>query len=74
MKQRELTTERGELAMTSALHAEAQWRGVAAAFLVLAVSWLWGWYCRLRIGGITGDTLGASVEISEALVLLAGLG
>jgi len=52
----------------------AQWRGVAAAFLVLAVSWLWGWYCRLRIGGITGDTLGASVEISEALVLLAGLG
>jgi cobalamin synthase len=52
----------------------AQWRGVAAAFLVLAVSWLWGWYCRLRIGGITGDTLGASVEISETLVLLAGLG
>jgi adenosylcobinamide-GDP ribazoletransferase len=52
----------------------AQWRGVAAALLVIAVSWLWGRYCRRRIGGITGDTLGASVEISEALVLLAGLG
>jgi cobalamin 5'-phosphate synthase/cobalamin synthase len=48
-------------------------RGLAAALLVLAVSGIWGWYCRRRIGGITGDTLGASVEISEALVLLAGL-
>jgi adenosylcobinamide-GDP ribazoletransferase len=49
-------------------------RGLAAALLVLAVSGMWGWYCRRRIGGITGDTLGASVEISETLVLLAGLG
>jgi adenosylcobinamide-GDP ribazoletransferase len=49
------------------------WRGLTAALLVLAASGMWGWYCRRRIGGITGDTLGASVEISEALVLLAGL-
>jgi adenosylcobinamide-GDP ribazoletransferase len=54
--------------------ALVRWRGLAAALLVLAVSGIWGWYCRRRIGGITGDTLGASVEISEALVLLAGLG
>lgn len=53
--------------------ALASWRGLAAALLVLAVSGLWGWYCRRRIGGITGDTLGAGVEISETLVLLAGL-
>jgi adenosylcobinamide-GDP ribazoletransferase len=52
----------------------ASWRGLAAALLLLVASGLWGWYCRLRIGGITGDTLGASVEISEVLVLLAGLG
>jgi adenosylcobinamide-GDP ribazoletransferase len=52
----------------------ASWRGLAAALLMLVASGLWGWYCRLRIGGITGDTLGASVEISEVLVLLAGLG
>jgi len=53
--------------------ALARWRGFAAAILVLAASGLWGWYCRRRIGGITGDTLGASVEISEVLVLLFGL-
>jgi adenosylcobinamide-GDP ribazoletransferase len=51
----------------------ASWRGLAAAILVLAASGLWGWYCRRRIGGITGDTLGASVEISEVLVLLFAL-
>ena len=53
--------------------ALAKWHGVASAVLVLASSGLWGWYCRRRIGGITGDTLGASVEISEALVLLFAL-
>lgn len=51
----------------------ASWRGMAACLLVLAASMLWGWYCRRRIGGITGDTLGASVEISEVLVLLFAL-
>lgn len=51
----------------------ATWRGLAAALLVLAASGLWGWYCRRRIGGVTGDTLGASVEISEVLVLLFAL-
>jgi cobalamin 5'-phosphate synthase/cobalamin synthase len=59
-------------ALTAAF-ALVRWRGAAAAVLVLAVSGLWGWYCRRRIGGITGDTLGASVEISETLVLLLGL-
>lgn len=49
------------------------WRGLAAVFVVLAGTALWGWYCRQRIAGITGDTLGASVEISETLVLLFGL-
>lgn len=53
--------------------ALASWRGLAVALLVLAVSGLWGWYCRRRIGGITGDTLGAGVEISETLVMLAAL-
>ncbi len=52
----------------------ASWRGLAAALLVLAATGLWGWCCRRRIGGITGDTLGASVEISETLILLVGLG
>jgi adenosylcobinamide-GDP ribazoletransferase len=69
---------RVELAIGSAIalliaYVLAQWRGVAAALLVLAASALWGWYSRRRIGGITGDTLGAAVEISETLVLLFGL-
>src|SRR5262249_46365993 len=41
--------------------------------LLLAVSGLlaWGWavYLRRRIGGFTGDTLGALVEVTEAITL-----
>jgi adenosylcobinamide-GDP ribazoletransferase len=51
--------------------AVAQWRGLVACAIVAAVTALWGWYCKRRIGGITGDTLGASAEIAEAFVLLA---
>ncbi len=47
-----------------------RWRGPAACMLVAVSSALWGWCCRRRIGGITGDTLGANVEISECMVLL----
>ena len=49
----------------------ALWRGVCAFVAVTVVSALWGWYCRRRIGGVTGDTLGAGAEISEVLVLMA---
>lgn len=43
------------------------WLGVAAVSAGLA------FICRARIGGVTGDTLGASVEISEAVVFLMGV-
>jgi cobalamin 5'-phosphate synthase/cobalamin synthase len=45
------------------------WRA-AAAFVsgTLAIA-AWTWICRRRIGGVTGDTLGAGVEISECIVL-----
>lgn len=46
------------------------WRGCAALLLVALASAGWAWYCRRRIGGITGDTLGAAIEIAECLVLL----
>jgi cobalamin synthase len=29
--------------------------------------------CFRKIGGITGDTLGANVQLSESIVLLVGL-
>jgi cobalamin 5'-phosphate synthase/cobalamin synthase len=44
--------------------------GCAAAALVAAV---WAWRCRRRLGGMTGDTLGAAVEMTAIVVLLAGL-
>ncbi|HZT30862.1 MAG TPA: adenosylcobinamide-GDP ribazoletransferase [Bryobacteraceae bacterium] len=49
--------------------SRAGW-GAAAA---VAVTLLFGTYCRRRIGGVTGDTLGANVQISEIAVLLAFL-
>ena len=47
-----------------------RWRGPAACLLVAAASAGWAWRCRRRIGGITGDTLGAGIMASECLVLL----
>lgn len=46
------------------------WRGAAACGLAAAASMSWGWRCRRRIGGVTGDTLGAGIVAAECLVLL----
>ncbi len=48
----------------------SRWLGSAAIALVAAVVMAWGWWCRRRIGGVTGDTLGAGIEISECVVLV----
>jgi adenosylcobinamide-GDP ribazoletransferase len=45
----------------------------AAAAAVVVVTVCFGVYCRRRIGGITGDTLGANVQLSESAALLAFL-
>lgn len=43
---------------------------VFSIFLVLVVFlWLWNRYLKKRIGGITGDTLGAVIEMAEVLIL-----
>jgi adenosylcobinamide-GDP ribazoletransferase len=47
-----------------------RWTGLVSCGLVAAVSAVWAWRCRRRIGGVTGDTLGAGIELSESLVLL----
>jgi len=49
------------------------WSGVVCWALVAALTACFGRFCFRRIGGITGDTLGANVEISACAVLLAGL-
>ena len=47
----------------------------AAAWLAVAVlTLLTARWFRSRIGGITGDTMGANTELSEAAVLLVGVG
>ena len=53
--------------------AVARWIGGAALLLVAVVSIGWGLCCRRRIGGVTGDTLGAGIEICECVVLLLAL-
>jgi len=45
--------------------------GVALAVTVIASLWN-ARVCRRKIEGITGDTLGANIEVCEALVLAAG--
>jgi adenosylcobinamide-GDP ribazoletransferase len=48
-------------------------RGIACWAAVAVLSAAFGGYCRRKIGGITGDTLGANVEICESAVLVLGL-
>jgi cobalamin 5'-phosphate synthase/cobalamin synthase len=63
----------GTLTLTLALGASRLWRAGAAAGAALVVSACFGLYCRRRIGGITGDTLGANLQLCECAALLAFL-
>lgn len=57
------------VALGAAMSARV-WIALAA---VVAVSALFGSYCRRRIGGVTGDTLGANLQLCESAALLAFL-
>jgi adenosylcobinamide-GDP ribazoletransferase len=63
----------GTLSMVVALGATQSGRAWIAAAVVIAVTAGFGQYCQRRIGGITGDALGASVQLSESAVLLTFL-
>lgn len=45
--------------------------GIAAVAAAMLLVLFFAWYCRRKIGGATGDTLGASCELAETMVLLA---
>ncbi|MCI5223844.1 MAG: adenosylcobinamide-GDP ribazoletransferase [Candidatus Electrothrix sp. AR4] len=45
-------------------------QGVLVAFAVLLLTTLFAVFCRQKIGGVTGDTLGAVCELAEAVVAL----
>lgn len=59
--------------MSVALIVAMSGRAWTAMAVVIAITSTFGFYCRRRIGGITGDTLGASVQFSESAVLVTFL-
>ncbi len=63
----------GTVVVAGALVFVRSGRAVAATCTVAVVSACFGVYCRRRIEGITGDTLGANVQLCESAALLAFL-
>ena len=63
----------GTLFLAIALAGSRLWCAGAAAIGAIVVSACFGLYCRRRIGGITGDTLGANVQLCECASLIAFL-
>jgi adenosylcobinamide-GDP ribazoletransferase len=53
--------------------ASVRWSSIVGWAVALLVSAYFAWLCRRRIGGVTGDTLGACAETSETLILLAAI-
>jgi len=63
----------GTLTIAAALAAAMSVRALIAMAVVVAVTAVFGIYCRRRIAGITGDTLGANLQLCECAALLSFL-
>jgi adenosylcobinamide-GDP ribazoletransferase len=63
----------GTAVILVALVAAISLRACIAMAAVLAVTAVFGFYCRRRIAGITGDTLGANLQLCESAALLTFL-
>lgn len=63
----------GTALMLVALVAAISVRAWIALGVAVAVTGLFGLYCRRRIEGITGDTLGANLQLCESAALLTFL-
>ena len=50
-----------------------RWQALVAAGITLLIAVALGAFFRRRIGGVTGDTLGATSQICETAVLLTGV-
>lgn len=69
----------GHVIWTIAFLCAAGWwalgfTGVAAAAATLVATLVFAFYCRKKIGGFTGDTLGAACEIAELIPVVVILG
>jgi hypothetical protein len=51
----------------------SHWSGLVSIAHTLAVTVAIGFVCRRRIGGVTGDTLGANAVLCETVVLVAAV-
>jgi len=60
----------GTVSIVAVLGIAGSARGWLAAVAIVAVTGCFGRYCRNRIAGITGDTLGANLQLSECAALL----
>ncbi|MDY0190941.1 MAG: adenosylcobinamide-GDP ribazoletransferase [Desulfuromonas sp.] len=47
--------------------------GIWITLATLVTTGLFSWYCKNKIGGLTGDTLGASCELVEVVTALSAL-
>jgi len=63
----------GTLVIAVALVSAMSGRALVACATVGVVTACFGLYCRRRIAGITGDTLGANVQLCESAALLTFL-
>jgi adenosylcobinamide-GDP ribazoletransferase len=63
----------GTAVILVALVAALSLRACIAMVSTIAVTALFGFYCRRRISGITGDTLGANLQLCESAALLTFL-
>jgi len=61
----------GFLLLTWAAYAAAGPSGLTVVLAVLLLTFLFALLCRSKIGGATGDTLGAACELAEAAAALA---
>lgn len=64
------------LALCSALVVLVVLYGTTIGIAALCIGWvvcrMFGWHCRRRVGGVTGDLLGACSEITETIILFIG--
>jgi adenosylcobinamide-GDP ribazoletransferase len=49
------------------------WSGIVSLVVTLALTAGVGFVCWRRIGGVTGDTLGANAVLCETMILIAAL-